>query len=258
MRPEIDFAGRAIQGQRDDQEDFYAFEQIGSRVLLVLADGAGGQASGELASRNAALGFLDYFASSKDTTVPTLFAALQEGNRRLAAFMDGDPIRHATMATTLLAVVVEGLALNWISVGDSPLLLFRDGAVIRLNADHSMAGQGTHATHSRNVLRSALVGGPIPIIDWRRETYRLEDGDIVIAASDGLWTLSTSEIAAELDARATAPASDIAHDLLQRVKAKGKSNQDNVTIGIFKVSSQGILNILNSSGGSASPTAQPR
>ena len=72
MRPEIDFAGRAIQGQREDQEDFYAFEQLkGGRVLLVVADGAGGQASGELASRNAALGFLDdYFARSTDTTVP--------------------------------------------------------------------------------------------------------------------------------------------------------------------------------------------
>jgi protein phosphatase len=237
MRPETDFAGRAIQGQREDQEDFYAFEQLGSRVLLVLADGAGGQASGELASRNAALGFLDYFARSEDTTVPTLFAALQEGNRRLAAFMDGDPTRRATMATTLLAVVVDGHALNWISVGDSPLLLFRAGAVTRLNADHSMAGHVGDSILSRNVLRSALVGGRIPMIDWRREIYTLQAGDIVIAASDGLWTLSIEEIAAHLPAHVTETAADIAQSLLQLVKARRKSNQDNVTIGILKVSS---------------------
>jgi PPM family protein phosphatase len=236
MRPEIDFAGRAIQGQREDQEDYHAFEQLGERVLFVLADGAGGQASGELASSNAALGFLDYFAQSQDTTVPTLFAALHEGNRRLAAFMDGDPARRATMATTLLAVVVDGRALNWISVGDSPLLLFRGGRVERLNADHSMAAHAGDSLVLRNVLRSALVGGRIPMIDWRRETYTLQEGDVVIAASDGLWTLSTKEIAAHLADHATGTAAEIANELLQLVKTKGKSNQDNVTIGIIKVS----------------------
>jgi PPM family protein phosphatase len=236
MRPEFDFAGRAIQGQREDQEDYYAFEQLGNRVLLVLADGAGGQASGELASSNAALGFLDHFARSKDATVPTLFAALHEGNKRLASFMDGDPTRRATMATTLLAVVMDGITLNWISVGDSPLLLYRDGVVTRLNADHSMAGHAGATAHARNVLRSALVGGRIPMIDWRRETYPLQDGDVVIAASDGLWTLAIEEIAAYVVLHANETASDIAHGLLEEVKAKAKHNQDNVTIGIMKVS----------------------
>jgi protein phosphatase len=235
MRPEIDFAGRAMQGNREDQEDFYAFEQLGTRVLLVLADGAGGQASGELASRNAALGFLDYFAHSSDKTVPTLFAALQEGNRRLAAFMDGDPTHRASMATTLLAVVVDGHALHWISVGDSPLVLFRAGSVTRLNADHSMAGHVGDSILSRNVLRSALVGGRIPLIDWRREAYPLQAGDIVVAASDGLWTLSTDDIATHLTRHATETAAEIAHDLLQLIKARAKHNQDNVTIGIMKI-----------------------
>jgi len=237
MRPEIDFAGRAIQGHREDQEDFHAFEQLGNRVLFVLADGAGGQASGELASRNAAQGFLDYFARSQDTTVPTLFAALQEANRRLASFMDGDPIRRATMATTLLAIVIEGHALNWISVGDSPLLLFRAGDVTRLNADHSMAGHAGESAHARDILRSALVGGRIHLIDWRRKNYPLQGGDIVIAASDGLWTVSMEEIVAHLVPRAEETAAEIADNLIQLVKAKGKPNQDNVTVGIIKVPS---------------------
>jgi serine/threonine protein phosphatase PrpC len=235
MRPEIDYAGRAIQGEREDQEDFYAFEQLeGGRLLLVIADGAGGQASGELASRNATMGFLDCFAQSSDTTVPTLFAALQEGNRRLAAFMNGDPSQRATMATTLLALVVEGRTLNWISVGDSPLLLFRDGTVTRLNADHSMAAHMGDSILSRNILRSALVGGRIPIIDWRREPYALREKDILIAASDGIWTLSLGEIAAHLSSHAATTASDITHDLLQLLKAKSKTHQDNVTIGVIK------------------------
>jgi protein phosphatase len=238
MRPEIDFAGRAIQGQRDDQEDYLAFEQLGSRTVLVLADGAGGQAAGEHASRNAVLGFLDYFAQSHDAIPPTLFAALHEGNRRVAAFMDGASPEYAAMATTLLAVVVEERALHWISVGDSPLLLFRACRLERLNADHSLPGQDGTAQGANNVLRSALGGGRIAMIDWRREAYELEEGDLLLAASDGLWTLSLPEIAEHLAVLTPETAAVIATELLRLVKAKAKTNQDNVTIGIMKVSSQ--------------------
>jgi PPM family protein phosphatase len=237
MRPEIDFAGRAMQGDRENQEDFYAFEQLSNgRVLIVLADGAGGQAAGEVASQTAAEGFLDYFAQSKDEVAASLFAALQEGNRKLAEFMDGDAERRSTMATTLMAAAVDGDKLNWISVGDSPLLLYRAGELLRLNADHSAAGQGATSSHARNVLRSALVGGRIPMIDWRREAYVLLPGDILIAASDGVWTLSVEEMAACVGEHDAQDAAEIAQELLQRVKAHEKPRQDNVTIGIIKIS----------------------
>jgi len=237
MRPEIDFAGRAMLGDRENQEDFYAFEQLaGGRVLIVLADGAGGQAAGEVASQTAAEGFLDAFAQSKDEAAASLFAALQEGNRKLAQFMDGDPERRSTMATTLVAAAVDGARLNWISVGDSPLLLFRAGELLRLNADHSAAGQGATSAHARNVLRSALVGGRIPMIDWRREAFALLPGDILVVASDGIWTLPGEEIALCLGEHAAQDAAAIAQELLQRVKAHEKPRQDNVTIGIIKIS----------------------
>lgn len=234
MRPEIDFAGRAIQGDREDQEDFYAFEVLESgRLLLVLADGAGGQASGELASRSASLGFLQCYAAAKGGEEPTLSTALEQGNRYLADFMDRDPERRATMATTLLAVLVDKLSLHWISVGDSPLLLFRDGKAVRLNADHSGAGL-TGEKKMKNVLLSALVGGRIPLIDWQRDTYRLHEKDILIAASDGLWTLTLEEIGDYLSSHATEDASALAHGLIELVIATKKPRQDNATIAVIK------------------------
>lgn len=236
MRPEIDFAGGAIQGRRDDQEDFHLFEPMGHRLLLVLADGAGGQAAGEVASRHAARGFLEYFTQSEDTTVPTLFAALHESNRRLTTHLNGEPASAATMATTLLAVVADGPALHWISVGDSPLLLFRDGNLERLNADHSLAPHVTGSSRAREMLRSALVGGPIAMIDWRRQPCPLQDGDIVLAASDGLWTLSPKEIALHLADHAGESAKQIVLGLLRLAESKDKPDQDNLTIGIMKAS----------------------
>ncbi|MEI9999193.1 MAG: protein phosphatase 2C domain-containing protein [Verrucomicrobiota bacterium] len=235
MRPETDYAGRAIQGQREDQEDCHAFADLDDgRLLAVLADGAGGQASGELASRISALGFLDAFTQSREQTAPGLSAALHEANRRLAEFMARDRARRMTMATTLLAAVVDGRALYWISVGDSPLLLYRAGSVTQLNADHS-GGLNVSGTHSKNVLRSALVGGRIPLIDWRREPFPLQEGDRVIVASDGLWTLSTEEIAEHLAGHREEPAADLARGLLDALVAKGKANQDNATIVVIKL-----------------------
>ena len=180
------------------------------------------------------LGFLEYFAQSQDAVAPTLFGALHEGNRRVAAFMGDAPEERAAMATTLLAAVVEERTLHWISVGDSPLLLFRAGRLERLNADHSLAGE----QGANNVLRSALGGGRIAMIDWRREGYELEEGDLILAASDGLWTLSPPEIAAHLAVLTPETAAVIAHELLRLVSTKAKTNQDNVTVGVMKVSRQ--------------------
>jgi len=238
MRPEIDFAGRSMQGQREDQEDYLALEKLGQRLLLVLADGAGGHAAGEHASRNAVEGFLDGFAQSQDATVPTLFAALHEGNRRVAAFAEGDPANLESMATTLLAVVIEKHTLHWISVGDSPLLLFRAGRLERLNADHSMASPGASADGARHHLRSAVRGGNIAMIDWRREPFELQEGDLLVAASDGLWTLPLPEIATHLAVLVSDNAAVIAHELMRLVKSKARPNQDNVTVGILKVLAQ--------------------
>lgn len=236
MRPEIDFAGGAIQGRRDDQEDYHIFEPMGNRLLLVIADGAGGQASGEVASHQATRGFIEHFTKSEAPTVPTLFTALQESNRRLTAHLNGKQASAATMATTLLAVVADGPALHWISVGDSPLLLFRDGNLERLNADHSLAPHVTGPSRAREILRSALVGGPIAMIDWRRQPCPLQDGDIIIAASDGLWTLTPKEIAETLSEHAGEPAKQLVLRLLRLVESKGKPDQDNFTIAVMKAS----------------------
>jgi serine/threonine protein phosphatase PrpC len=75
------------------------------------------------------------------------------------------------------------------------------------------------------------------MIDWRREPYALRESDLLIGASDGLWTLSSEEIAALLRRQVTKTAAEIAHSLLQLLKDKGKPNQDNATIGIIKAGS---------------------
>jgi serine/threonine protein phosphatase PrpC len=107
---------------------------------------------------------------------------------------------------------------------------------VRLNADHSIPARSNAAPGTSNLLRSALGGQSIAMIDWRREAYALEEGDVILAASDGLLTLSLPEIASHLAVLTAENAVVIANELLRLVKAKAKVNQDNVTVGIMKVS----------------------
>jgi serine/threonine protein phosphatase PrpC len=139
------------------------------------------------------------------------------------------------MATTLLALRVENLELRWVSVGDSPLLLSRNGGLLRLNADHSGRAEDYQSTLARNELASALTGGRIRLVDLPGEPYPLERGDLILAASDGLWTLTLSEISSLLHAHAESHTSEIASRLLTEIERKGKSSQDNATIAIIRI-----------------------
>ena len=159
-----------------------------------------------------------------------------------------DPDTFAEAGTTLLAALVERGSIQWISVGDSPLLLWSKGKLTRLNADHSMravfvekvaAGQmraADIATHpERNALLAVLNGLEIIKIDDPSAPVSLMPGDMVIAASDGLLTLSVEEISKELKKVCAKPVIEIVRALLSTVEKKANSKQDNTTIAIIRV-----------------------
>ena len=145
------------------------------------------------------------------------------------------------MGSTVVAAVYDGQGVSWVSVGDSPMWLFIGGRLLRLNADHSMApvldrmaevGELTPEEAlndgTRHMLRSAVTGSELDLIDRDHRPCRLREGDFLLLASDGIETLSQEEIELCLESarggsRATADA------LLSAVKAAAKPYQDNVT-----------------------------
>ena len=173
-----------------------------------------------------------------------LTAANQAVDKMIAA--DADTLGEA--GTTLLAALVERDSIQWISVGDSPLLLWSKGKLTRLNADHSMravfadkvaAGQmraADIASHpERNALLAVLNGLEILKIDEPSAPVSLTSCDMVIAASDGLLTLSAEEISKELKKLCAEPVIDIVRALLSTVEKKANPKQDNTTIAIIRV-----------------------
>ena len=249
-------AGDQIRGGRDDQEDAFAITLLtgersaGDRVLLVLADGMGGHAGGEVASDTVVRAFWDGFHQTAPEVAVNLRAGVDAANAAVEAKQQADATL-SDMGSTLVAALVLGRRLYWASVGDSILWLFRAGRLRRLNEDHSMRplldnlvelGRMTEeeARYDPRIhqLRSAIAGDALPLVEIAAEGYALEAGDVVLLASDGLETLSEAEIAT-LVSEHKDDAQTLVRALLDAVSAAAAPGQDNTTVLVYRVGHEG-------------------
>ena len=257
------YASRAMVGAREGQEDSCRFASLtpagggtvslerraAKRVdtlLAVLADGMGGHVGGAEASTLACDSFVEAYETEVGTERSRLAGALDTSNRAIAGALRRDRALKG-MGCTLIGAVFKGEGLSWVSVGDSPLLLFRDDKLYQLNEDHSLAplldqlaanGEMTlaeaEADPRRHFLRAALTGDSIEMVDLSTSALGLREGDLVLLASDGLEVLSHAEMADLLAARAGDEPEALVGSLLAAVEAKAAPNQDNVTVMVVK------------------------
>ena len=97
-------------------------------LLAVLADGMGGMPGGERASRTAVRGFIDGYLQENAAAGEGLHGALHHANRQVAAVVESQPDLDG-MGCTVVGVLVFERRLEWISVGDSLILLYRAGRI---------------------------------------------------------------------------------------------------------------------------------
>lgn len=242
-------------GQRDYQEDALATDfPLGTDVgFAVLADGMGGHAAGDMASKIVVtemfceLKFQSGNAEKLKRNIGTILRdATENANECVRAHTDQNPNTKG-MGATLIAPVLIGRRLYWISVGDSPLYLFRGGRLRQINEDHSLAPQIDLMVESglmsrevaenhpdRNALTSVLMGAEIERIDCPEAPVELRDGDIVIAASDGLQFLTNEEIEAVVRKFSGKPSEAIAEALLLALEHVNDPGQDNVSFTVIR------------------------
>jgi len=251
---ELDTALHETIGARAEQQDAAGSALLGSgggAQLLVLADGLGGHADGARASRMVIEAFNDAATGGlfdePDGRRQALHGAIQEVNKRIHEAtdpMDG----HRSMASTAVAAILANGTVRWISVGDSHLYVCRNGRLSKLNADHSQAGimirhgyspNDEAVINARSVLVSALTGRDIEEVDNPAHDVALEIGDVVVLASDGLNTLSDTEIALAIDQMYDKGAKAIATALVQMVIDRGLPRQDNATVVVSRVLGRG-------------------
>jgi PPM family protein phosphatase len=256
----FDRAVRATRGAREYQEDAalvwpgdYPLEPGEAKVtssdkglLAILADGMGGHAGGALASRIACDYFLGACNSANGIESSHLMTGLAAANDAIAAKVVENPLLQG-MGSTLVAVSFAQVGIHWVSVGDSPLLLWRRGDIVQLNEDHSLApdldrlvaaGKITELQARRDprrhMLRSAVTGDDIDLVDISRKPLALERGDFVLLASDGVQTLDNYEIERIVAGYGADGAAAVASALIRAIDALREPHQDNATVVVVR------------------------
>ncbi len=245
----MDYHEASIIGSRERQEDASAIHvrADGCGALLAVADGLGGHEGGDVASVLAVRGFAsDFLKPDRLAMRERLRRALRAAHDALAERIKQEPALE-DMGTTLVAVSITRRSLRWISLGDSLLLLLREGKLRRLNDDHSYrpmldflvrSGHLTAAQArrhpNRNSLQICLDGAQVPKkFDCPKTAVRLQTGDRIMLASDGIETLEPKEIITLLGSSPSA--AECAAGLIEAVRGKAVPNQDNTTIQVAVV-----------------------
>lgn len=232
-----------IIGTRASQQDHASILSWpnGFRLFL-LADGMGGHNAGDIASQSVINAFREHFVSSVETDMrKRMLDALAHSNNTLRKIIIEKPETEG-MGTTLLAVIYDGISVQWLSVGDSPIWLIRGNEIKRINQNHSMAtvlaekvSQGAiteeEAAHSplRSQLLEAVMGEEIEMIDAPESTIEIEAGDWIILASDGVESCSLDNILAISQSVPGEP-QEFVTKLLTNIQAQERTSQDNASV----------------------------
>jgi PPM family protein phosphatase len=191
--------------QRQHNEDSFLVESD-ARLFLV-ADGMGGHAAGEIASKIAVESINEFIVHTKedDGTWPhaydehfkrstnRLMAAVRLANTRVLEAMRKDA-RLRGMGTTVVACLADGETMSVAHVGDSRAYMIRNNQLQRITNDHSwvfeqvQAGMLTEAEAEKHPLRNVItraLGGALQVSPDATE-IEAKNGDVYLLCSDGL------------------------------------------------------------------------
>lgn len=199
--------------KRRHNEDAYLLDA--ERGLFVVADGMGGHAAGEVASRITVESIQEFIAGSEDEHDNTwpfgfnnryslegnrLTTAVEKANEKVMRAVQNRPELKG-MGTTVVAALFDGQRVTLVHVGDSRAYMLRGGELKRLTDDHSWVQEQVNAgilsedeakSHPlKNVVTRALGGSAHVAVDLVE--IPLTVGDRFLLCSDGLTGMVTDE-----------------------------------------------------------------
>jgi protein phosphatase len=231
--------------RRESNEDDLLLEpDLG---LYAVADGMGGHAAGEIASRLAIETLLQARRRelpqgtkiSADEAATWLRDAFSEANRRIC-----DSIRlheeRRGMGTTVVALLHNGEGAVVGHVGDSRVYLLRGDDLIRMTSDHSwvneqvklglLSDDAAQRHPMRNIVTRALGSREDVLVDVA--STRLEAGDVFVLCSDGLNTMLTDDEIRSVVLRHRDEPESACRALVHAANVSG--GEDNVTVVVVR------------------------
>lgn len=226
--------------KRQKNEDSYLIND--SLKLFIVADGMGGHAGGEYASRIAITTIEEAFQkgsdSGKSDAEDLIEGSIKEAGQKIVAKAEEDRALRG-MGTTVVAMHFSGKKATFGHIGDSRAYLFRDGVLEQLTEDHSLVNEQVKSgliseeearNHQfKNIITRSL--GVTPEVEVDLISKKLKIGDTFLLCSDGLSNLvELSEMEKELRSQESVLAAKAMVDL-----ANKRGGDDNITVIIAEV-----------------------
>lgn len=260
--------GRKRKGNEDS---FCLAPDLG---LYVVADGMGGHAAGEVASRLAVETIREWMAKylggdkaaivgpaavSGSPEASYLLSSIRLANRLIFDAAQGRQ-DYAGMGTTLVAVLTRGDTLMLAHVGDSRIYRIRDGRIAQVSRDHSfvqeqvdrgiISAEAAQVSQYRHMITRALGLKESVEVDLIEEPAVA--GDVLLLCSDGLSDLLEDE---ELLTAVQEHAADLEQACQALVdRANHKGGDDNITTLLIRAQA-GDAGRRSAKGGAGRPTA---
>ncbi len=211
--------------------------------LFVVADGMGGHAAGEVASRVAVETLVEHWTSTPfDQPGAALRSAVRAAN--LAVIDASAAPGRGGMGTTLTALTLNGTEAFIAHVGDTRAYLVRGETCTQLTTDHSRVGEMLRmklvtveqaAVHpARSQLTKSLGADPLVQVQLVRQPVK--SGDVLVLCCDGLWdAVAGPEMATLVAAGSVGSAGAAARRLVETAVARKAA--DNVTAVVVRMHS---------------------
>lgn len=232
-------AQNSLTGARSSNQDRAVVLESDHAVMIAVADGLGGHAGGALAAETFAKAAAQAFRAQRgpriERPIAFLAATIEQAHRAivLAGRAQNPPITPRT--TCVLALIQDGVA-AWAHVGDSRLYHFRGAQLLTRTVDHStteeMRKAGLIAEDEdapraiKNKLTNCLGAPHAPEASFGHETV-LENGDILLLCSDGLWQAFSPDDIGDYLARVSLE--EGLDDMLDDAERKMQRRCDNLT-----------------------------
>lgn len=209
-------------------------------ALLMVADGMGGHAAGEIASAMAAEVVRRVFFRLEGSPPDLLRAAFMAANEAILEYGQLHP-ESSGLGTTCTALAVRGDK-AWLGhVGDSRFYLWRGGVLTQHSEDQSLVAkmvregmltpeEAKTSVHSNIILQALGAKAELEPDVWN-EGLALAPGDSLILSTDGLHGLVPEENIAEIVGRL--PPMAACEALIQSALDAG--GYDNISVGVFRV-----------------------
>ncbi len=238
---EIEYAKVSALGDRTDNQDRAAVVVADDAAMMLVFDGMGGHSDGARAAEVGLRVVQDLFVSSELPIFDPqgfLYMALARAHDEVVALGADVDLDFRPRATCAVCLVQDGGS-YWAHIGDSRIYHMRAGHVVSRSRDHShvevLIQEGAISEeealdHPMRNFVECCIGGDAPVpgmtITGRKP---FEQGDVLLACTDGLWTGSTDEQLAVMATRDEEPLAENLKAISLRALAVNAPYSDNTT-----------------------------